>query len=193
MRLGLFGGTFNPIHLGHLILAECARAQYRLDQVWFIPTAVPPHKTTRDLLDGRQRLRLIRLAIRGHAAFRACDVELAREGASYTVDTVRAIHAARPSDRLFWLVGSDVLQVRWRSAPELQRRCTFLVAGRAFSASRRRGWRVQRIQMPQIDISSSMIRARLRAGTSIRYVVPPAVERALLRQRFYRRPLRRTR
>ena len=203
MRLGILGGTFNPIHLGHLVVAECAREQCALDQIRFIPTATPPHKAPRDLLDGAKRLALIRLAIRGHPSFRASDLELELGGISYTIRTVRLLHARYPRARLFLIVGSDMLQVPWVGLPALRRLCTFVVAPRRFDFSHhpsnrpehrrrigrdrlRRLPRMQRLVMPQVAISSSMIRARIRRGQSIRYLVPDAVARSIVHRRLYR-------
>ena len=188
MRLGILGGTFNPIHIGHLILAECARQQCRLDQVWFVPAATPPHKASPQLLPGATRLALIRLAIAGHPAFRASDLELKRGGVSYTIDTVLEIKRRHPAAQLVLIVGSDLLRVRWYRLEELARLCTFAVAERPTAALlRRRFPRMQRLAMLTIGISSSAIRARLRHGRSIRYLVPDAVAAALQRHRGFQR------
>lgn len=188
MRLGILGGTFNPIHLGHLVLAETAREQFALDQVWFVPTATPPHKLARALADGRHRLAMVRLAVRGHRAFRACDLEVRRGGVSYTIETIRLLQARHPRARLFLIVGSDMLAVTWYRMRELQRRCTFVAADRPSSARRRAlGLRVRRLAMPQLTLSSSMIRARAREGRSVRYLVPSAVANYIARHRLYRR------
>ena len=193
MRLGLFGGTFNPIHLGHLILAESAREQHQLDEVWFIPTGQPPHKSVRGLVDGRLRLQMVRAAVRGHAAFRASDLELRLGGISYTLRTLQWIHERLPRAELFVIVGSDLLKVQWRGLDEIKRLATFLVADRGVGprASARGSavarWRDGRpIRMPQLEISSSMIRDRWRRGESIRYLVPDGVERLIARHRLYR-------
>ena len=188
MRLGIFGGTFNPIHIGHLVLAECARAQARLDHVWFIPTAIPPHKPAPDVAPAEARLSMVRSAIRGHPAFRVHDMELRRGGISYTLETLRMIRTRHPRATLFLIVGSDMLQVPWYGLKEIARECTFLVAPRHPAISHRRGVRVMTLAMPQIEISSSMIRERLRAGQSIRYLVPETVEREIRRHRLYARP-----
>lgn len=188
MKLGIFGGTFNPIHLGHLVLAECAREQCALDEVWFMPTATPPHKSSRNLLDGPRRLALIRLAIRGHSAFRASDLELRLGGVSYTVRTMREIRRRYPRAKLFCLVGSDMLTVPWYGLDELRRLCTFVAAKRPIDAGRDRRFPVmQWVSMPGLEISSSMIRARLQRGQSIRYLVPDAVARCISRHRLYQR------
>ncbi len=201
-RLGIFGGTFNPIHLGHLLLAERAREQYQLDQVWFIPTAIPPHKSSRDLVSGRERLTLLRLAIRGNPAFRASDLELQLGGVSYSIRTLEHLHRRYPRAKLFLLVGSDMLTVSWHRLDDIARLCTFLVAKRPASRPRasirkdqahrvvsavpRTFIRAKPIDMPQLDLSSSAIRARVHRGTSIRYLVPEAVERYLATHRLYR-------
>lgn len=188
MRLGILGGTFNPIHLGHLALAEAAREACRLDQVWLIPTATPPHKAARGLLDGRHRLAMVRLAIRGNPAFRACDWELRRGGVSYTINTVRDIHARHPRAKLFLIVGSDMLGVSWYRMRELQHVCTFVVAQRPSASHRARlVTGARRLPMPELDISSSAIRDRLRRGESARYLLPDAVRAYALRHRLYQR------
>lgn len=187
MRVGILGGTFNPIHLGHLILAETAREQCALEQVWFIPTATPPHKSAHGLLDSAIRLALVRAAIRGHRAFRACDLEIRRGGVSYTLQTIRHLRQCYPKTAWYLIMGSDMLGVRWYGLEELGRLCTFVVADRPVS---RRRWRVPRMQpllMPRVEISSSMIRARVRRGQSIRYLVPDPVARYIARHRLYRR------
>ncbi len=187
MKLGLFGGTFNPIHLGHLLLAETARETLALDRVLFIPTRQPPHKSDRDLLPGGERMRLIRLAIRDHSAFAASDIELQRDGISYTIDTVQAIHRQLPEAKLFLLVGQDMLAVPWRSWAQLKRLCTIVAARRPGGPKPKQQAGVQWLDMPPVGIASSDIRRRLRAGRSIRYLVPGPVERYLKAHQLYQR------
>ena len=185
MRIGLLGGTFNPIHHAHLMLAECAMEQLALDQVWFTPTATPPHKRSRGLAPERARLAMVRLAVKGHPGFRASDLEIRRGGVSYSLETVWAIHRQHPRARLFFLIGSDMLHVPWRGRALLRRLCTFATAMRPSGGSAR-AWRgVVTIKMPQMDISSTAIRARIRRGDSVRYLVPEPVRRYLVRHRLY--------
>ena len=184
VRIGIFGGTFNPIHLGHLLLAETARETLKLDRVLFIPTRQPPHKRVRDLPAGSERFALVQAAIQGHQAFVASDIELQRAGPSYSIDTVRVLRQQLPTAKLFLLVGEDMLGVRWLAWDELKRLCTIVAARRPGIASSGRR-RVTWLPMPQMDIASSDIRARLKAGRSIRYLVPPAVERYIRHHRLY--------
>ena len=185
VRIGIFGGTFNPIHLGHLLLAETAREALKLDRVLFIPTRQPPHKRVRDLLAGPERLALVQAAIQGHPAFVASDIELQRDGPSYSIDTVRVLRQQLPTAKLFLLVGEDMLGVRWLAWDELKRLCTIVAARRPGAARSGRQRGVTWLPMPQMDIASSDIRARLKAGRSIRYLVPHTVERYIRQRRLY--------
>ena len=186
MRLGTFGGTFNPIHLGHLLQAETARETLALDRVLFIPVGSPPHKRSRDLAPGAVRMALIELAIRDHPAFVASDIELARPGPSYSIETVRCLRRQLPTATLFLLIGEDMLEVRWRAWDELRRLCTLAAAHRPESPPAScRG--VRWLPMPQLAIASSDIRKRLAAGRSIRYLVPSAVERYIRQHQLYQR------
>jgi len=187
MRLGMFGGTFNPIHMGHLVLAETAREALRLDRVLFIPTGQPPHKPASHLPPGMIRLKLIQLAIRDHSNFASSDIEVQRDGPSYTIDTVKLIRTQLPEAKLFLLMGQDMLGVQWLGWNELKRLCTIVVAHRPGSKTTRREAGVVWLPMPRLDISSLDIRARVKAGTSIRYLVPAAVERYLRQHRLYAR------
>ena len=185
MRLGIFGGTFNPIHTGHLLLAETARETLALDRLLFIPTRQPPHKSAKGLLPGSVRLELIQLAIRDQPAFVASDIELQREGPSYSIDTVTILHQQLPQAKLFLLVGEDMLGVRWLAWDALKGRCTIVVARRPGFTPPKRSAGLKWLAMPQVEISSSDIRARLKAGRSIRYLVPAAVERYIHQHQLY--------
>ena len=186
MKVGIFGGTFNPIHIGHLLLAETARQTLALDRVLFIPTRQPPHKRASGLLDGSLRLRMIRLAIKDQPAFVASDIELRRSGPSYSIDTVAALRRALPEARLFLLIGQDMLAVRWVGWRKLKRLCTIAAVRRPGERRMRTERGIRWLEMPAMDVSSSDIRARLAAGRSVRYLVPQAVERYIHRHRLYR-------
>lgn len=186
MRLGIFGGTFNPIHLGHLLLAETARDTLRLDRLLFIPARQPPHKPAEHLLPGLVRLRLVTLAIRDQPAFAASDLELRRPAPSFTIDTVRLIRAQLPDAQLFLLIGEDMLKVRWAAWSELKRLCTLAVARRGGRSAAVKSGRIAWLTMPRVEIASTDIRRRLRAGRSIRYLVPAPVERYLRAHHLYK-------
>lgn len=201
MRLGLFGGSFDPVHLGHLLLAESAREQARLDELWFIPAAQQPLKQHRSLTPGTTRVQMLQLAIGGHPAFRVSTVELDRGGVSFTVDTLAAIQAQRPDADLCFLMGADSLAEfdRWREPQRICELATLLVACRAgeplpdISGVTQRlqlpssvEMRVERIDMPGIELSSRDIRRRVSEGRSIRFRVPRAVEMVIETAGLYR-------
>lgn len=201
MRLAVLGGSFNPIHVGHLAVAEAAREALALDRVLFVPCALPPHKPPDDLAPARDRLAMVRLALRGHPAFAVSDIEVRRPGRSYSVDTVAALRATTRG-ALFLLVGADMLAglPTWREARRLVALARVAAAGRpgwsfdalrprlarAFGAAFLRGLDRRRIDAPLVGVSSSDIRRRARDGRSIRYLVPEAVARYIRRRELYR-------
>jgi nicotinate-nucleotide adenylyltransferase len=200
MRLGVFGGSFDPVHYGHLMLAECCREQCRLDRVWFVPAAVPPHKAG-DLAPAEARIEMLRLAIGGHEAFEVSSIEIDRGGVSYMVETLAAIAAAIPEDELFLLLGADMLAdlPHWREPGRILELATPVVAARPLTAwpgygtlaglvpsERLNQMARHRVDMPQMDLSSSEIRRRVADGQSIRYWTPRAVEKYIETQGLYR-------
>lgn len=181
-RTGLMGGTFDPIHLGHLIAAEAAREAAGLDEVWFIPTSVPPHKPQPGA-DGSDRRAMAELALEGHPSFRVEDAELARGGVSYTIDTVTALRERYPDRDFHWIVGTDMMNdlPRWRRIEELAELVRFVCLKREGEESEEAVLpaflreRLLHAPMPPIGISSTDIRLRRRERHSIRYLVPEAV------------------
>lgn len=191
MRFGVFGGTFDPIHLGHLIMAEQCRDQANLDRVLFIPAARPPHKEEEMLAPFDKRVEMISLAISGYPPFVISELEKDRPGPSYTVDTLQHLRSEYPDGEFFLLIGGDTLLdlPGWYKPKEIIDLATLLVL-------KRPGWEIPRrdtiatalgledenrlrmteVEMPQIDISSRDIRQRLSTGRSIRYLVPRAIE-----------------
>lgn len=190
-RVGLFGGTFDPPHLGHLMLAEWARTRLRLDRVVFMPAGTPPHKRGRRLTDAAHRLAMTRLAVRGNPAFVVSAFEARRAGSSFTVDTLRHLRARQPGADLYLLMGADSLEdfPAWYEPGEIARLATLVVAARpgpALDPARARE-RVVRLDNPPVAISSSALRARARAGHSLRYLVPDAVAAYVAKHGLYRR------
>jgi len=200
MRIGVFGGSFDPIHQGHLILAENCRQQANLDQVLFIPCAMSPHK-----LDGahgtdRQRLEMLDLAIGGHRDFVRSDTEIKRGGVSYTVDTLRELDETQPDNEWFFLMGADSLESfsSWREPEEILKLAKPIVVGRPgsgavdlsvlekhSSADYVESLRELTVESPLIDISSSNIRQRVADDSTIRFLVPRSIEQYIVTQKMY--------
>lgn len=201
MRVGILGGSFDPVHYGHLLLAESAREELRLDEVWLLPAAIAPHKQDRRITGGPQRCEMIELAISGYEPFRLCRYEIDRGGVNYTVDTLAHLSDEDPSRELFFLMGADSLAdlPTWKDPARLLELCIPAVVARAggkpidysvlepyASAERIDLFRKHQFHMPAIELSSSDIRARASAGKSIRYRTPRAVEKYVETQQLYR-------
>jgi nicotinate-nucleotide adenylyltransferase len=191
MRMGVFGGTFDPVHLGHLIAAEQCREQGQLDQVRFIPAARPPHKQDRSLTAFHHRSEMLRLAVAGHRAFVVDELENEGQGLSYTADTLAELHKRFADSELHFILGADGLPdlAHWHEPERIFRLAGLLVVSRP-------GWTVwpeerlrealrlpagvtlkqQVVEMPGCEISSRDLRARVAKARSIRYQVPRAVE-----------------
>src|SRR5436190_21068301 len=200
MRLGLYGGSFDPVHYGHLLLAECCREQCRLDAVWFVPAAVPPHKQDATLSPANQRIEMLQLAIGGHESLAVYRGEIERGGVSYTVDTLEQLHREEPQRELFFLMGADSLAdlPTWRdpvricepAIPVVVRRADSpepdeSVLGKLMSPQRLAMARECRVEMPIIGLSATDLRRRVAAGQSIRYRTPRAVEKYIETHRLY--------
>jgi nicotinate-nucleotide adenylyltransferase len=196
VRIGILGGTFNPPHLGHLICAQEAYLQLGLDRVTLIPARIPPHKPVEDEPGVEHRLELCRLAIRGDQRFHVSDLEIARDGPSYTVDTLEELHSSAPDHELFLIVGGDIAAglPNWHQPERVLSLATLAVAKRRGTSraavddalrALRGGERSMFFRMPRIAISSTMLRERARTGRPIRYYVPDAVEGYIKRHRLY--------
>ena len=192
MRLGLFGGTFDPVHYGHLLLAESCREQCRLSAVWFLPAAVPPHKRNRQLTPAAARIEMLELAIAGHPAFSVSRYEADRGGINYTVDTLAHFRGQDPEGELFFLLGADMLHdlPGWHEPARVCQLATAIAVRRSGTGpvdfdslsqvvSPEAVERIRRhqVEMPEIGISSTEIRRRVGGGLSIRYLAPRAVEK----------------
>jgi nicotinate-nucleotide adenylyltransferase len=186
MRLGLFGGSFNPIHHGHLITATRAAEAVKLDRVLFIPAARSPLKNGRDLAPAPDRWAMLRLALRGNRLFEASDLELRRAGVSYTIDTLRELKR-RTRAELYWILGSDAARLlpRWKSIAEVRGLASFVIAPRPGDRVPGKMPKDRILRAPLLELSSSEIRARVRGGLSVRYMLPDPVERYILRKGLY--------
>lgn len=200
--VALFGGSFNPIHTGHLIVARSVAELLELSRVVLIPSANPPHKPGQDLADAGDRLAMVRLAIDGDAHLEASAVEIERDGPSYTILTVQAYRQSLgPDPAVHWIIGADTLSElhTWHRVSELVDMCRIVTAARpgfespdvsqlSASLSRRQIKRLRDgiLPTPGIDISATDIRRRVREGRSIRYLVPGAVEDYITTHSLYR-------
>lgn len=202
MRLGIFGGTFDPIHYGHLLLAECCREQCRLDAVWFLPAAVPPHKKNAALSPAEDRVKMLELAIAGQEAFAVCRYEIDRDGVNYTFETLEHFREEDPRRELFFLLGADMLLdlPHWREPARILQAAVPVAVGRPgageldftalapfASPDRIAEIRSHQVEMPEIGFSSTEIRRRVAAGVSIRYQTPRAVEKYIEIQGLYQK------
>jgi len=197
-RIGVLGGTFDPIHIAHLAIAEEARTQLGLDKVVFVPAGLPPHKMDVHVSPAEHRLAMVELAIAGNPHFEVSRVDIDRFGPCYTVDTIALLRKEwGPDVEIYFIMGSDSLAdiLTWHKPDRLIRLCRIVAVGRP-------GYRVdmdelerclpgasQRIlfiNSPQLDVSSSEIQRRVRAGESIKYQVPEAVERYIYEHGLYR-------
>jgi nicotinate-nucleotide adenylyltransferase len=192
MRIGVFGGTFDPIHLGHLRAAETAREALALDRVAFVPAAVPPHRS-RPLTAAADRLAMARLAASSHPAFEVWDTELRRPGPSYTVDTVETLLLEHPADSLVLVVGADTWPEMkgWRDPERLLSLVEVAVVDRAGMTCDapvvpfRGALGVRQAAGPSLPISASAIRERVRQGLSVRYLVADVVADYIVRRGLY--------
>ena len=198
MKIGIMGGTFDPIHLGHLATAEAVRELFTLDEILFIPAARPPHKLGRKVTDENHRLTMTILATRSNKFFRVSDMELKRTGLSYTLDTIDELHKTFGSaTELFFIIGADSLAdlSKWHEAKKLVEKCHFIATTRQgvdidFSAVRNYFGtaaikHIHRVTTPGLEISSTDLRERIKSGRSIKYLVPEAVEEYILRKGLY--------
>lgn len=184
-RIGLFGGTFDPIHLGHLILAHDALEELQLDKLLFIPTKISPYKKeTPPAASPADRLAMLQLAIEGVSRFAVDDCELVREGISYTIETVRALEKKYPSSAFIFLIGEDHVAKlsSWKESEALQKKVTFALFTRSTYTSRADF----RLLPRRIDISSTEIRERVVAGKSISHFLPTSVFHYLEKKSLYR-------
>jgi len=189
MKLGLYGGSFDPVHLGHLLVAQAACEEFGLDRLCFIPAAQSPFKPGTNPAPAGSRLQMLRLALAGQPLYEVDTQEIARGGVSYTIDTVRDYRRRFPGAQLFWLIGADHVAKlpQWRDAEELAARVEFLVIPRPgepavpFPAP----FRGEMLKGFPLDVSSSQIRARVKAGLPIELLTGPAVAEAIRANRLY--------
>jgi nicotinate-nucleotide adenylyltransferase len=200
LPIGLMGGTFDPIHLAHLVMAEAAHEQFGLWKVIFVPAGLPPHKQGKNITSAEHRYNMVALATAANPRFEVSRIELEREGPSYTVDTVEEMRRRlSPETEIHFITGADaILEVEtWREPERLFGACRFVAAPRSSyprqaagvglrRLEQRYGQAILEVESPVLDISSSNLRRRVAAGRSIKYLVPEAVEAYIQKHGLYR-------
>jgi nicotinate-nucleotide adenylyltransferase len=190
MKIGILGGTFDPIHEGHLALARCAKEQFQLDKVIFIPAFIPPHKMSqRDLTPAEYRYRMVEMAIAGEAGLEVSKMELDRPEVSYTVETLRELKKQYAGAQFFLILGTDSLAEisSWREPGEIMRMAKLLVGKRegAEHFTFPKGPQVEWIQMPLFPFSSTEIRKRIREGEPVESMIPKAIQNYIRDRKLY--------
>lgn len=198
-RIGILGGTFDPIHVGHLMTAEAVRDEFSLDKVIFIPAAVPPHKMDQQVTEARHRYLMTVLATTSNPHFDVSSIEMDRPGPSYTIDTIYELKRQYGENTdLFFITGADAIAdiPTWDRIEELLGLCQFIAATRpGFLPNvdnikdyfgELGSTRIHRLETPELEISSTNIRERLKRGFSIKYIVPAAVEDYIYKEGLYR-------
>lgn len=196
-RIGIFGGTFNPVHSGHLLLARHYLDALKLDRLLVIPTGTPPHKDAPELLDGEKRMQLCALAFEDQPRVQLCDIELRRKGKSFTVDTVGWLRQQYPQAQLYLLVGSDMFLSfeRWKSWQQILQQVTLCTAARSSGKLLQLRRHARQLMpygstlvfdFPVLEVSSTQIRRRLKEGLDCSQLLPEKVYQQILQQNLYR-------
>lgn len=199
-KICIFGGTFNPIHFGHLIVAETVRESFKLDRMLFVPSGIPPHKSQNEVTGAEHRYAMLECAVRSNPYFEASRVEIDREGYTYTVDTLNSLSSLYgDAAELYFMIGADVIceLTTWKNFREIFKKCRFIAVkrpgcdiGSAESGieqlKEQYGALISIVDAPLVDISSTTIRERLKAGNSIKYLVPQCVEEYINKNGLYR-------
>lgn len=197
-RIGIMGGTFDPVHIAHLRLAECAYEQFELDEVLFMPSGDPPHKKNKPVLEDNHRANMVKLAIADNPHFAFSDIEIKRDGFSYTSDTLIRLCNENPDAEYYFIVGADSLNYmeKWHNPQDIFDHSVILAANREELPEEEidkqidflhglYGGRIEKLTFPNLEISSHMLRALVAEGQSIRYYVPESVRQYIETNNLY--------
>jgi len=195
MKIGILGGTFNPVHFGHLAMAQYVLNQMELDKICFLPNGQPPHKKSDGVADKYHRLQMVRIAIKDNDAFYVSDYEVLKDEYCYTIDTIRHFMSLNEKDEYFFIIGADSLfkLTTWKCADELKKICSFIVCDRKGSGNtdaeaqrlRQDGYSIQKVDMPFVEIDSTAIRAMVRKNENISEYTPTEVAEYILNNKLY--------
>ena len=188
MKIGILGGTFNPVHIGHLILAEEVREKLGLDKIIFIPTSLPPHKDNVDIAPALDRLEMLKLALRGNKFFGFSDIEIKRQGRSYTIDTLKELKNKFTQDELYFMIGSDLLKYlnEWKDLNEINKMVKFVAATRPGYPLEQIPSYIQRLAIRAVDVSGFEVRQCVKENKSFRYLVPDRVFDYINKRKLYK-------
>nr|WP_263325656.1 nicotinate-nucleotide adenylyltransferase [Neobacillus sp. Marseille-Q6967] len=175
-KVGILGGTFDPPHNGHLMIANEVYDKLKLDEVWFMPNQEPPHKKKSERVENEDRLEMLNLAIEGNASFKIQTIELERKGPSFTVDTMKLLNTQYPDHEFYFIIGADMIEYlpKWHEIDELIKIVQFVGVERP-EYSQKTDYPIIYVDIPAFDVSSSMIRKRVKEGRSVRYLLPDEV------------------
>lgn len=191
LRIGIMGGTFNPIHYGHLLAAQEAWQRFKLDKVIFVPSAQPPHKQKPEVC-AQHRYKMIQMAINNNEHFTISNIEITRKGISYSEDTIRAFKEIYGDEnRLYFIIGVDAIAElnTWKNVENLPNLCQFIAVNRpGYQLSIEERWLscIHLLEIPGVNISSAQIRQRIKQGKSIKYLIPQEVERYIEEHLLYK-------
>ncbi|WLV23625.1 nicotinate-nucleotide adenylyltransferase [Aciduricibacillus chroicocephali] len=184
-KVGILGGTFDPPHNGHLLAAEQVRTALQLDEIWFLPAGMPPHKKS-TATPAPMRLRMTELAIQSNCHFKVNGIELERSGPSYTIDTMKELKRNHPDSQFYFIIGADMIAYlpKWHKIDELSRLIEFAGVNRS-GYSVETVYPVHLVNIPAFDISSTLVRKRIKEGMSVKYMVPDQVIQFIKEHQLY--------
>lgn len=188
MKIGILGGTFNPIHIGHLILADEAKEKLGLDRIIFVPAYLPPHKNNSDIAGAQDRFQMIKIALKTNNYFSVSDIEIKRAGRSYTIDTVKEFKKIFPKDELYFITGSDLLKYldEWKDLDEILKLVKFVVATRPGYPLEKIPAYISTVSIRAVDVSAFEIRQASKENKTFRYLVPESVFNYIIKKKLYR-------
>ncbi|MEI6831459.1 MAG: nicotinate-nucleotide adenylyltransferase [Candidatus Omnitrophota bacterium] len=188
MKIGILGGTFNPVHIGHLILAEEVREKLGLDKIIFVPTALPPHKDNLNIASAADRLKMLKLAVASNKFFMVSDIEIKRQGRSYTIDTLKEFKARYAHDELYFIIGSDLLKYlnEWKDLSDILKMVNFIAATRPGYPLEKIPPYIQTLPIRAVDVSGFEVRACVAGNKSFGYLVTDKVFDYIKRKNLYK-------